>query len=194
MGHRVIGAYQKQRKHIGAYQWHIKCSKSHQRHMEHYEAKSTVNEAFQSISNSYVVQKLKRRPWRCNHIILIQSMNRNNSPKLWMSYQTYRGCSGISVRMWFIHFWMTTWQKSPTSGSSIHPRLGEVKGAGRASQALSNIPQSGTPQSGQISAYQNIPQSGTPQSGQISAYPLPFLAKVQTIPHTRVQKDSFNNK
>ena len=128
MGHRVIGAYQKQRKHIGAYQWHLKCSKSHQRHMEHYEAKSTVNEAFQSISNSYVVQKLKRRPWRCNHIITIQSTNRNNSPKLWMSYQTYRGCSGISVRMWFIHLWMTTWQKSPTSGSSIHPRLGEVKG------------------------------------------------------------------
>ena len=85
--------------------------------------------------------KLDRRPWRCNHIITIQSTNRNNSQKLWMSYQTYRGCSGISVRMWFIHFWMTTWQKSPTSGSSIHPRLGEVKGADRASQALSNIPQ-----------------------------------------------------
>ena len=34
--------------------------------------------------------------------------------------------------MWFIHFWMTTWQKSPTSGSSIHPRLSEVNGAGRA--------------------------------------------------------------
>ena len=62
MGHRVIGAYQKQRKHIGAYQWHIKCSVTYQQHMEHYEAKSTVNEAFQSISNSYVVQKLKRRP------------------------------------------------------------------------------------------------------------------------------------
>ena len=68
----------------------------------------------------------------------------------------------------------------------------KLKGAGRASQALSNIPHSGTPHSGQISVYQNIPHSGTPHSGQISAYPLPFLAKVQTIPHTRVQEGGFN--
>ena len=39
MGHRVIGPYQKQKKHIGAYQWHIKCSDAYQRHMEHFEAK-----------------------------------------------------------------------------------------------------------------------------------------------------------
>ena len=100
--------------------------------MEHFEAKSSVNEAFQSISKTNIIQKLKRRPWRRNHIILIQSMNRNNSPKLWMSYQTYRRCSGISVRMWFIHFWMTTKHKSPTSRSSTHPRLSEVNGADRA--------------------------------------------------------------
>ncbi|RWW05877.1 hypothetical protein GW17_00030827 [Ensete ventricosum] len=35
---------------------------------------------------------------------------------------------------------MTNRQKSPTSGSSIHPRLGEVSGGRRASWTLSTIP------------------------------------------------------
>ena len=96
--------------------------------MEHFEAKSSGNEAFQSIS-VHISYKSSNVVLDVAIIsILSRVWTETNSPKLWMSYQTHRGCSGISVRMWFIHFWMTTWQKSPTSGSSIHPRLGEVKG------------------------------------------------------------------
>ena len=164
MEHRVIGAYQRQRKHIGAYQWHIKCFKAYQRHMELFEAKSSGNEAFQSIS-VHISYKSSNVVLDVAIIsILSRVWTETNSPKLWMSYQTYRRCSGISVRMWFIHFWMTTWQKSPTSGSSIHPRLGEVRGRRQSIAGSKHIP---------------FTISGKGPNNPIN---------------TRVQEDSFNNK
>ncbi|THU60397.1 hypothetical protein C4D60_Mb07t12240 [Musa balbisiana] len=51
---------------------------------------------------------------------------------------------------------MTTKHKSPTFGSSIHPRLSEVNGAGRASRALCITPFT---ISGKGSQYPTRPQS-----------------------------------
>ncbi|CAL9075555.1 unnamed protein product [Musa textilis] len=125
-----FGVYQERMKHFGTYQMT-------------YEI---IRNIFQSITMAYEISQsisiYQIRNRSLNIIFNVHSFSyhpkrtyKHISNALDIILKTQR-CSGISNRIWSIHFWMTTGQKSPTSGSFIHPRLGEVRGGRQSHRGL----------------------------------------------------------